>query len=289
MLLVLVLFLGAGFGGSFVGGVIYGQTLAENAEDELSPRLGAAGQFGGGGPAAAGGQRGLGRQGQGQGGGFAGAQGGGNQGGNQGGGLAAARQGAGAGAAGLAGARNQGGPPAVRQDNGSGSAPEAQAGGQQVGDGPPGNRQRRGEAGDGQDSQPASSSQEVQGQSSTVAAEVGPGETGGAAETQAAADPTGAPGRGGAVGTVKTLDENLLTVASLRGDLAVVLSEETTIYRVTEADTESLTENVSVRVNGARNPEGEIAAQAVIILPEGAANLFGVGATTGGRQRGGRQ
>ncbi len=65
MLLVLVIFLGAGFGGSFVGGVIYGQNLAENTEDDLSPRLGAGGQIPGGGQDANVGQRGQGRQGQG--------------------------------------------------------------------------------------------------------------------------------------------------------------------------------------------------------------------------------
>lgn len=65
MLLVLVIFLGAGFGGSFVGGVIYGQNLAENAEDDLSPRLGSVGQIPGGGQDANVGQRGQGRQGQG--------------------------------------------------------------------------------------------------------------------------------------------------------------------------------------------------------------------------------
>ena len=65
ILLVLVIFLGAGFGGSFVGGVIYGQSLGNETEGELSPRLGAAGQFpGGAGEAAGGGQRGQGRRGQ---------------------------------------------------------------------------------------------------------------------------------------------------------------------------------------------------------------------------------
>ena len=44
MLLALVAFLGAGFGGSFVGGVIYGQSLAANAGEELAPRMGAMGQ-----------------------------------------------------------------------------------------------------------------------------------------------------------------------------------------------------------------------------------------------------
>ena len=65
ILLVLVIFLGAGFGGSFVGGVIYGQSLGNETEGELSPRLGAAGQFpGGAGEVAGGGQRGQGRRGQ---------------------------------------------------------------------------------------------------------------------------------------------------------------------------------------------------------------------------------
>ena len=41
ILLVLVIFLGAGFGGSFVGGVMYGQSLEDDAESQLSPRLGA--------------------------------------------------------------------------------------------------------------------------------------------------------------------------------------------------------------------------------------------------------
>ena len=61
MLLILVIFLGAGFGGSFVGGVIYGQSIQEEEETVLSPRLGAAGQFQGGGQGAASGQ---GRRGQ---------------------------------------------------------------------------------------------------------------------------------------------------------------------------------------------------------------------------------
>lgn len=56
MLLILVIFLGAGFGGSFVGGVIYGQSIQEEEETALSPRLGPGGQFQGGGQGTAGGQ-----------------------------------------------------------------------------------------------------------------------------------------------------------------------------------------------------------------------------------------
>ncbi|MYC30597.1 MAG: hypothetical protein F4X65_11010, partial [Chloroflexi bacterium] len=64
ILLVLVIFLGAGFGGSFIGGVIYGQSLEDQTEGELSPRLGA-GQFQGGGAESGQGQGGQGRRGQG--------------------------------------------------------------------------------------------------------------------------------------------------------------------------------------------------------------------------------
>ena len=48
-LLVLVIILGASLGGSFIGGVAFGRSQPEDAGDGLSPRLGAAGQFPGGG------------------------------------------------------------------------------------------------------------------------------------------------------------------------------------------------------------------------------------------------
>lgn len=64
ILLVLVIFLGAGFGGSFVGGVIYGQGLEDESESPLSPRLESS-QFSGGFATEGAGQRGQGRRGQG--------------------------------------------------------------------------------------------------------------------------------------------------------------------------------------------------------------------------------
>ena len=132
MLLALVIFLGAGFGGSFVGGVIYGQTLQDD-ESELSPRLGAAGQFPGGGQETAnGGQRGQGRPEQG--GGFGAAQGAGGQ--------AASRRGGGEGnseggagrpgqVGGLEASESPGGSAADLQDEGQDSALEQQASEQQ--------------------------------------------------------------------------------------------------------------------------------------------------------------
>jgi hypothetical protein len=79
---------------------------------------------------------------------------------------------------------------------------------------------------------------------------------------------------------------NVLTVASRRGDLTAALSESTQVFQVIETDRESLAVETNVRVVGSRNPEGGITAQSVIILPEGAENLFGGGGNPGGRQRG---
>ena len=228
MLLVLVIFLGAGFGGSFVGGVIYGQTLAENAKDELSPRLGAEGQFPGGGQDSDVGQRGQGRRGQGGG----------------------------------ATTQGQGGPVEARQGDGAGDAAGADQG-RGTGRGLAASL----DGGDG----------------SAVNA------TPAAASTEAGRSAEGtAPGnanRGGAFGTVQGLEGNVLTVASSRGELAVLLTEATRIFQVSETGRESLAAESRVRVAGSRNPEGGIAAQSVMIVPEGVENLFG-GGGPGGRQRG---
>ena len=61
-LLVLVIILGASLGGAFVGGVVLGRNQPEDAGGGLSPRLGAVGQFPGGGQDA--GQTGQDRRGQ---------------------------------------------------------------------------------------------------------------------------------------------------------------------------------------------------------------------------------
>lgn len=292
MLLVLVIFLGAGFGGSFVGGVIYGQTLAENADDELSPRLGAGSQFGGGGQGAGSGQRGQGRQGQD--GGFAGAQGGGNRGSGE---AEAARQGVGPGGAGQGRPRQGGGPVgagsqgqdglATAQESGSPTSDaEARAEGQQAVEQTP-NRQRGGPGQGSQAVRADSSAREGRAEPAADSAETGTRETvGAAAEERAGASPPGTTGRGGALGTVKALEDEMMTIASARGDLVVSLNGDTSIYQVKEAAPEALTEKATVRVNGSRNPEGGITAQAVVILPEGAENLFGAGGGPGGRTRG---
>lgn len=285
MLLALAIFLGAGFGGSFVGGVIYGQNQAENAVDELSPRLGAAGQFPGGGQGPNAGQRGPGRQGQGgvgpaaQGpqGGFAGGQGGGP-------GIAAGATGAPGGRGqgqGLAAAQGQGGPISDGQGSGTGRETNAQVAGRDQGS-PPG-EETAGSGRDGQADSPVAAAQVGVGED---AVNPGPGSTSPEASQQAESVAPRPANLGGAVGTVQGLEGDVLTVTSPRGDLAVMLSESTRVFQVSETGRESLAAEARVRVVGSRNPEGGIAAQSVVIVPEGVENLFGAGAGPGGRVRG---
>ncbi len=282
MLLALVIFLGAGFGGSFVGGVIYGQNLAENAEGELSPRLGAGGQFPGGGQGqgASTGQRGQGRPGQGE--GFAGAQGqGGASAARQGGGPDNASGGPGSVAGETARQGRPGGAPAVQAGAAGNSPEEAVVVRQTEGRQDVPERDRPGQATQndpqGGETQPqGSSGSETATVQQTPASEGDPGEVG----TRSAS------GRAGISGAVLAVDDNALTLESPRGELAVTLSEATTIYEVSESGREALAVESRVQVGGSRSPEGGLAAQWVVIVPEGVENLFGLAGNPGVRQRG---
>ena len=254
VLLGLTLFLGAGFGGSFIGGVIYGQTLEDDAS-ELAPRLGTAGQLPGGGQGAGAGQRGPGRQGE-QG-GFAGGQASASQGQapqpNDPGNLS-----------GREGRRGQPGTAAAEQVGAGDNAAEAQA-----------------DQGEPTGIEPA----ETTGTG---------GSTGSTAQTNSAtgsaAGGDGSPpasGRGGVDGTVLSLEGDTLTVTSARGELTALLSDATTVYQISESSRDSLTSETRVRVIGSRSPEGGLAAQSVIITPAGAEGLFGAEGGPGGRRRGG--
>ena len=285
MLLALVIFLGAGFGGSFVGGVIYGQTLQDD-ESELSPRLGAAGQFPGGQETADGGQRGQGRPEQG--GGFGAAQGAGGQ--------AASRRGGGAGnseggagrpgqVGGLEASESPGGSAADRQNEGQDSASEQQVSehqsdGQNNQDGQQRERLERGGQRESTDSDsqsdPAPNAEEPASQGTTNV-QAGPGDS---SDTVPA-------GSGGSAGTIQGIEGDALMVASPRGELTVMLSDSTTVFQVSETTREALTADARVRVIGSRSPEGEIAAQSVVIVPEGVESLFSTAGARGGRQRGG--
>ena len=273
MLLALVIFLGAGFGGSFVGGVIYGQTL-QDGDSELSPRLGATSQFQGGGQGAAGGQRGQGRQSQqGQGGGLAGPQGGGGQ--------SEARQPGGSGNSDT----GQG-----RQRGPGGAVERPVEGADGVGQGLPTSQQSEGNQ-DGQRpdrSNPVGQSETPAGETETqpaVDVENAPQATSAAGSGEGTASPRGSSGRGGVVGTVRGLEAELLTVTTPRGELAVTLSDSTTVFRVVEASREDLASQARVRVAGSRDPEGSLLAQSIVIVPEGREALFGGGGPSG-RQRG---
>lgn len=259
ILLVLVIFLGAGFGGSFVGGIIYGQSLEGETENEFSPRLGTTGQLTGGGQGVGASQRGQGRRGQG--GGPESSQGG----------------------LGDAGSVESSGPGDGQQSSAlelperTGATREGQAGRN------PG-REVRNQTDGTETSQIETAADTENAAAGPSGAESMPSPPSGNSRPETGGRPSS--GRGGLVGSVMGLGGDVLTVESLRGELSVTLAETTNIYEVRVASRDSLLEGATVRVNGSRDSGGGVTAQTVIVLPEGAETLFGTGGP-GGRQRGG--
>lgn len=259
ILLVLVIFLGAGFGGSFVGGIIYGQSLEDDTENELSPRLGSAGLLPGGGQGA--GQRGQGRRGQG---------------------------------GGPASTQADVGDTSAVENAGLGDSPQGDRLELPEGTGAPApgeSQARRVPAGEGrnQSDENETSPSETTGETEDVAG--GPSEsepTGRPASPGSSTETGGRPSgsRGGLSGTILGFEGDTLTVESPRGEVAVTLAETTTVYELIIASSETLAEGATIRINGSRDSGGSLVAQAVIVLPEGAEGLFSTGGP-GGRQRGG--
>ena len=181
--------------------------------------------------------------------------------------------------------QGQGGSAADRQDEGQDTAvgqqvTEQQSDGQNNQDGQRGERLERGGQSESMDpdsqSNPAPNAEGPASQGTTNV-QAGRGDS---SDTVSAS-------RGGAAGTVQGLEGDALMVASPRGELTVMLSDSTTVYEVSETTREALTADARVRVIGSRSPEGEIAAQSVVIVPEGVEALFGAVGAPGGRQRGG--
>ena len=99
-----------------------------------------------------------------------------------------------------------------------------------------------------------------------------------------ASSPTG----GGLTGTIQQLDGSALTVTSPQGEAQVTVAGSTTIQQVVPATAEDLNAGETVWVIGQRGDDGTIEAQSIIIIPEGAANLFSAGGRRGAGQRGQR-
>ncbi len=99
-----------------------------------------------------------------------------------------------------------------------------------------------------------------------------------------ASSPTG----GGLTGTIQQLDGGALTVTSPQGEAQVTVAGSTTIHQVVPATGEDLSAGETVRVIGQRGDDGTIEAQSIIIIPEGAANLFSASGRRGAGQRGQR-
>ncbi len=99
-----------------------------------------------------------------------------------------------------------------------------------------------------------------------------------------ASSPTG----DGLTGTIQQLDGGALTVTSPQGEAQVTVASSTTIQQVVPATAEDLSAGETVRVIGQRGDDGTIEAQSIIIIPEGAANLFSASGRRGEGQRGQR-
>ena len=96
------------------------------------------------------------------------------------------------------------------------------------------------------------------------------------------------PPGGGLTGTIQQLDGSALTVTTVQGEAQVTVAGSTTIQQVVPATAEDLNAGETVWVIGQRGDDGTIEAQSIIIIPEGAANLFSAGGRRGAGQRGQR-
>ena len=114
-----------------------------------------------------------------------------------------------------------------------------------------------------------------------------PGSTGNA-DAPGPGSRAGSPPGGGLTGTIQQLDGGALTVTTSQGEAQVTVAGSTTIHQVVPATGEDLSAGETVRVIGQRGDDGTIEAQSIIIIPEGAANLFSAGGRRGEGQRGQR-
>ncbi len=114
-----------------------------------------------------------------------------------------------------------------------------------------------------------------------------PGSTGNA-DAPGPGSRAGSPPGGGLTGTIQQLDGGALTVTTSQGEAQVTVAGSTTIHQVVPATGEDLSAGETVRVIGQRGEDGTIEAQSIIIIPEGAANLFSAGGRRGEGQRGQR-
>ena len=114
-----------------------------------------------------------------------------------------------------------------------------------------------------------------------------PGSTGNA-DAPGPGSRAGSPPGGGLTGTIQQLDGSALTVTTSQGEAQVTVAGSTTIHQVVPATGEDLSAGETVRVIGQRGDDGTIEAQSIIIIPEGAANLFSAGGRRGEGQRGQR-
>ncbi|MBI4200581.1 MAG: hypothetical protein HY535_08945 [Chloroflexi bacterium] len=85
---------------------------------------------------------------------------------------------------------------------------------------------------------------------------------------------TGFMGGGGLTGTVESVQGNTLTVNTPQGPLRAAIGADTTIQKLAKGTLQDLTKGLRVTVVGQRGEDGTLAAQSVLITPEGAGEFF---------------
>ena len=93
---------------------------------------------------------------------------------------------------------------------------------------------------------------------------------------------------GGLLGTIESIDGNVVTLNTAQGTLHVTISPDTTIQVTTEVAVTNLSNGMTLTMTGERAEDGTFAAATIFGLPEGAQGFGGFGGGGfGGRGGGG--
>jgi len=71
------------------------------------------------------------------------------------------------------------------------------------------------------------------------------------------------------IGTVTSVEDNILTLNTPQGDLQVTVTEDVTIRQTVEIPVQDLTDGTRITVVGQRGDDGTIAAGTIHVIPEG--------------------
>jgi hypothetical protein len=95
------------------------------------------------------------------------------------------------------------------------------------------------------------------------------------------------PGRGGVSGTLEKVEVNVATITTAEGPVEVILGEDTSISRISQATVDDLQPGMQLTVIGPAGEGGRVEAVSVVISPEEMESTPGRGQRGGQGFRGG--